>query len=49
MAADEIVLDAGSQTWWRWVNITIFLATWSLELLLEADEDIDNASRWKMD
>jgi hypothetical protein len=48
-AADETVLDAGSQTWWRWVNITIFLATWSLELLLEADDDIDNATRWKMD
>ena len=46
---DNPVLDAGSQTWWRWVNITIFLATWSLELLLEADDDSDSVSRWKME
>jgi hypothetical protein len=46
---DDTVLDAGSQTWWRWVNITIFLATWSLELLLEADDDSDSVSRWKME
>ena len=43
------VLDAGSQTWWRWINITLFLATWSLELLLEADDDSDSISRWKME
>jgi hypothetical protein len=44
------VLDAGSQTWWRWVNIALFLAVWSLELLLDADDDSDSvASRWKVE
>lgn len=47
--ANAAVLDAGSQTWWRWINITLFLATWSLELLLEADDDSDSISRWKME
>jgi len=44
------VLDAGSQTWWRWVNIALFLSVWSLELLLDADDDGDSvASRWKVE
>lgn len=42
-------LDAGSQTWWRWVNITLFLSVWSLELLLDAEDDADSVSRWKVD
>ena len=43
------VLDAGSQTWWRWVNIAVFLAVWSLELLLDAEGDDDSVTRWKVD
>jgi hypothetical protein len=43
------VLDAGSQTWWRWLNIALFLAVWSLELLLDADDDADSVTRWKVD
>jgi len=44
------VLDAGSQTWWRWVNIALFLSVWSLELLLDADEDTESVgSRWKVE
>ena len=45
------VLDAGSQTWWRWTNIALFLATWSLELLLDAEDDSDavSVSRWKVE
>lgn len=44
------VLDAGSQTWWRWINITLFLAVWSLELLLDADDDAESSvGRWKVE
>ena len=44
------VLDAGSQTWWRWINIALFLSVWSLELLLDADgDDAESVSRWKVD
>jgi len=42
-------LDAGSQTWWRWVNIALFLAVWSLELLLDADDDSESVTRWKVE
>jgi hypothetical protein len=35
--------------WWRWVNIALFLAVWSLELLLDADDDGDSVSRWKVE
>ncbi|EKD01542.1 hypothetical protein A1Q2_04103 [Trichosporon asahii var. asahii CBS 8904] len=39
-----------SQTWWRWVNIALFLSVWSLELLLDADEDSDTTvGRWKVE
>ncbi|GFZ44750.1 hypothetical protein JCM24511_02475 [Saitozyma sp. JCM 24511] len=44
-----LLLDAGSQTWWRWLNIALFLAVWSLELLLDADDDADSVTRWKVD
>lgn len=46
-----LLLDAGSQTWWRWVNIALFLAVWSLELLLDADDDAESVSvtRWKVE
>lgn len=44
-----LLLDAGSQTWWRWVNIAVFLAVWSLELLLDAEGDDDSVTRWKVD
>ena len=43
------VLDAGSQEWWRWINVALLLAVWSLELLLDADDDADSVSRWKVD
>ncbi|WOO85072.1 putative protein [Vanrija pseudolonga] len=45
-----LLLDAGSQTWWRWINITLFLAVWSLELLLDADDDAESSvGRWKVE
>jgi len=45
-----VVLDAGSQTWWRWINIALFLSVWSLELLLDAEgDDTDSVTRWKVD
>lgn len=44
------VLDGGSQTWWRWVNIALLLSVWSLELLLDAEgDDTDSVTRWKVD
>ncbi|ODN73879.1 hypothetical protein L202_07396 [Cryptococcus amylolentus CBS 6039] len=44
------VLDGGSQTWWRWINIALLLSVWSLELLLDAEgDDTDSVSRWKVD
>lgn len=49
VADDTAVLDGGSQTWWRWLNIALFLSVWSLELLLDADDDTDSVSRWKVD
>jgi hypothetical protein len=48
-SANNTVLDAGSQTWWRWLNIALFLAVWSLELLLDADDDAEAVARWKVD
>ncbi|OWT37627.1 hypothetical protein J008_00442 [Cryptococcus neoformans] len=45
-----LLLDGGSQTWWRWVNIALLLAVWSLELLLDAEgDDTDSVTRWKVD
>ncbi|WVR03178.1 hypothetical protein IAU60_000169 [Kwoniella sp. DSM 27419] len=45
-----LLLDAGSQTWWRWINIALFLSVWSLELLLDAEGDETEAvARWKVD
>ncbi|KAL0253926.1 hypothetical protein I308_101304 [Cryptococcus tetragattii IND107] len=45
-----LLLDGGSQTWWRWVNIALLLSVWSLELLLDAEgDDTDSVSRWKVD
>ncbi|KAK4684740.1 hypothetical protein P7C73_g5424, partial [Tremellales sp. Uapishka_1] len=43
-----LLLDAGSQTWWRWINIALFLSVWSLELLLDAEgEEGEAIARWK--
>ncbi|WWC67206.1 uncharacterized protein I206_101113 [Kwoniella pini CBS 10737] len=45
-----LLLDGGSQTWWRWINIALFLAVWSLELLLDAEgDDTESVTRWKVD
>ncbi|WVW81372.1 hypothetical protein I302_103364 [Kwoniella bestiolae CBS 10118] len=45
-----LLLDGGSQTWWRWINIALFLSVWSLELLLDAEgDDNESVSRWKVD
>ncbi|WWC85447.1 uncharacterized protein L201_000310 [Kwoniella dendrophila CBS 6074] len=45
-----LLLDGGSQTWWRWINIALFLSVWSLELLLDAEgEDTESVTRWKVD
>ncbi|ORY23537.1 ICE2-domain-containing protein [Naematelia encephala] len=45
-----LLLDAGSQTWWRWINIALFLSVWSLELLLDAEgDDTESVTRWKVD
>ncbi|WVQ82584.1 hypothetical protein IAT38_004714 [Cryptococcus sp. DSM 104549] len=45
-----LLLDGGSQTWWRWINIALFLSVWSLELLLDAEgDDTDSVTRWKVD
>ncbi|KAK8844666.1 hypothetical protein IAR55_006515 [Kwoniella newhampshirensis] len=45
-----LLLDGGSQTWWRWINIALFLSVWSLELLLDADaDDTESVTRWKVD
>ncbi|WWD06237.1 hypothetical protein V865_004323 [Kwoniella europaea PYCC6329] len=45
-----LLLDGGSQTWWRWINIALFLAVWSLELLLDAEgDDNESVTRWKVD
>nr|KIR48550.1 hypothetical protein I312_02400 [Cryptococcus bacillisporus CA1280] len=45
-----LLLDGGSQTWWRWVNIALLLSVWSLELLLDAEgDDTDSVTRWKVD
>ncbi|BEJ13408.1 hypothetical protein CspHIS471_0305820 [Cutaneotrichosporon sp. HIS471] len=44
-----LLLDAGSQTWWRWVNIALFLSVWSLELLLDPDDDAESVKPWKTD
>lgn len=52
LGADPLakVLDGGSQTWWRWVNIALLLSVWSLELLLDAEgDDTDSVTRWKVD
>ncbi|KAL7420250.1 hypothetical protein Q5752_005219 [Cryptotrichosporon argae] len=44
-----LLLDGGSQTWWRWINIALFLSVWSLELMLDADDDTESVTRWKVD
>ncbi|WRT63310.1 uncharacterized protein IL334_000215 [Kwoniella shivajii] len=45
-----LLLDGGSQTWWRWINIALFLSVWSLELLLDAEgEETESVTRWKVD
>ncbi|OCF60055.1 hypothetical protein L486_02728 [Kwoniella mangroviensis CBS 10435] len=45
-----LLLDGGSQTWWRWINIALFLSVWSLELLLDAEgDDNESVTRWKVD
>nr|ODN87043.1 hypothetical protein L203_03817 [Cryptococcus depauperatus CBS 7841]ODO01306.1 hypothetical protein L204_02034 [Cryptococcus depauperatus CBS 7855] len=45
-----LLLDGGSQTWWRWINIALLLSVWSLELLLDAEgDDTDSVARWKVE
>ncbi|GHJ87558.1 hypothetical protein NliqN6_3960 [Naganishia liquefaciens] len=46
-----LLLDNGSQVWWRWINIFITLGVWALELNIEDEYDDDGESMksWKMD
>ncbi|RXK39638.1 hypothetical protein M231_03140 [Tremella mesenterica] len=42
----QLLLDGG-QAWSRWANIVLFLSVWSLEIMLDADDE--DGSRFKIE
>ncbi|KAK2461951.1 hypothetical protein APHAL10511_006414 [Amanita phalloides] len=43
-----LLLDHSSQIWWRWMNIFLTLAIWSVELLVSSGDDVVTKD-WKVD
>ncbi|KDQ63519.1 hypothetical protein JAAARDRAFT_381190 [Jaapia argillacea MUCL 33604] len=46
-----LLLDHGSQIWWRWMNIFFTLVIWTVELLVSGQDDdtITGTKEWKVD
>ncbi|KAF8736543.1 hypothetical protein AX14_014377 [Amanita brunnescens Koide BX004] len=44
-----LLLDHSSQIWWRWANIFLTLAIWSIEILVSSDDDDVVTKEWKVD